>query len=109
MALTGLIAIATIVMALGGGLAGAGDTTSEWAIAGTIGALVSGGLTLAGLYKRTSDLVAGSWMTVIGALAGGPIRAARRRGDRDRRTVERQPAVQRVNPTRPPARWSTAA
>jgi len=69
-ALTGLIAIATIVMALGGGLAGACDTTSEWAIAGTIGALVSGGLMLAGLYKRTSDLVAGSWRTVIGALAG---------------------------------------
>jgi len=71
-ALTGLIGVATIVIAVGGGLAGTGGTTSGLAIAGTIGALISGGLMLAGLYKRSTDLVAGSWMTVIGALAGGP-------------------------------------
>lgn len=69
-ALTGLITVALIVTGVGAGLDGAGD--SAWALTGLVGSLVSGGLILAGLYKRTSDLIAGSWMIVIGALVGGP-------------------------------------
>ncbi|MDH4146795.1 MAG: hypothetical protein OEY23_16675 [Acidimicrobiia bacterium] len=69
-ALTGLITVALIVTGVGAGIDGAGD--SAWALTSVVGSLVSGGLILAGLYKRTSDLIAGSWMIVIGALAGGP-------------------------------------
>ncbi len=69
-ALTTLIGIAVVVTGVGAGVAGAGD--SAWALTGIAGSLVSGGLILGGLYKRSSDLIAGSWLILIGALAGGP-------------------------------------
>ena len=70
--LTGLIAVAGVVTGLGSVLAGAGGTTSGWAIPGAAGALVANGLMLGGLYRRSSDLVAGSWMILVGSLLGGP-------------------------------------